>query len=522
VVRQRGQAALLLAVVPALATLAGCECGEVRIDWPYPRYDLANTAANPTVKCRLLEEPAELWTVALPEGEVSLSLYPVAADIDNDGRAEYVIGAGSQAPDYWLYAFNVEDGSILWRRPVEDRFYWSAPIVSDVNKDGKLDIVLGTDTQVMALNGYDATTIWQRPFGGGGMGMTVADLNDDGWVEVVINDYGDPKRIHLLNGQDGSTIWSRETGGSAYNVPTVADIDSDGRAEVLSHSHLYDPSRERLLVWDHQGNELWAYAGSPSEEQAANAPPELGWVPDFGYIATTVGDFDADGEMEIGWGTRCHYYLLNSIGDLVWRVPMVEGYGVVVTHREDGTVEADIHGTGGPSGFAAGVGNLDADSSLEIVLSFGPEYRLDWDEGSWDPDTLVPTRLRPANQVRAFDGRDGSLEWVFEGEHLQDDRTDHMGEPILVDLTGDGLLDVLALSTSTYLYAIRGTDGEQLMAYRVEGEDVPTSVGSHLTFVADGRQGIILYTALVYSGSDEAGSSEESVLKALRISNDCE
>jgi len=516
--KMRTFSVFVLLVGPILILLvAGCDRTEAGTDWPYPRYDLANTAANTTIQCELLEQPVESWQVTFPEGYVLDSLFPVAADIDSDGRAEYLIGAWNQTPEYRLYAFNIEDGSILWRRYFDDWFYWSAPIIVDVNNDSRLDIVLATKSQVMALNGNDASPIWVQPFPDHGMGMMVADVNNDGWVEVVINDYGDPQSIHLLNGLDGSPIWRRETGGSAYNIPTVGDVNGDGHPEILSHNHLYDPSRERLLVWDQDGNELWAYLASPSAQQEANAPPELGWVPDFGYISTTIADFNADGQVEIGWGTRCHYYVLNRHGDLLWRVPTVEGYGVVVSHRADGTVEPDKHGTGGPHGEAAGVGNLDADPSLEVALSFGPEYRLDWYEntGDW---VYTYTQVTPANEVQVFSGDDGTLQWVFEGEYLSESKLENMGEPILVDLTADGLLDVLVLSTDRHLYAIQGSTGEQLMAYRVGPEDVPLFwVAHHLTFVVDGTNGVVLYGT-----GDDTTQPPVSTLHALQVARDCQ
>jgi outer membrane protein assembly factor BamB len=515
-VKRRNLPVSILLVGLALVLLAGCDRTETRTDWPYPRYDLANTGANPTVKCRLLEEPTMLWEVTLPEGDIPWPLFPVAADIDDDGSLEYLLGGWNQNPEFWLYAYNIEDGSNLWKRYFEDQLHWSAPIVVDVNGDGKEDVVLATGAQVMALNGHDGSSIWEQPFPGVGMGMTVADVDDDGRVEVVINDYGEPKRIYLLNGQDGSTIWQRETGGSAYNIPTVGDVDGDNRLEILSHSHLYDPSGERLLAWDQEGNELWAYQASPSAEQEANAPPELGWVPDFGYIATTIADFNADGQLEIGWGTRCHYYLLNGQGDLLWRVPTVEGFGLYFTYQDDGTLEADTHGTGGPSGYAAGVGNLDDDPALEVVLSFGPEYRGGWDGTAWNYD-----RITPANEIRVLDGEDGSLQWVFQGEYLSEDKSDQMHEPLLVDLTGDGLLDVLALSTNTYLYAIQGNTGEQLLAYRLGPEDAPTSVDHDLTFVVDAEAGIVLYTTTVYRSTNETDWTFDSILHALQISSGC-
>lgn len=496
--------------------VAGCNRVKVQTDWPYPRFDLANTGANSTVECQLLESPEELWSVTFPEGDVALSLFPVAADIDGDGRLEYLISGWNRKPAYWLYAFNIEDGSILWERYFDSFIHWSAPIIVDVNQDGKKDIVLATDTQVMALNGEDSSAIWEKPFPGAGMGMTVADVNMDGRVEVVINDYFGSQMITLLNGQDGSMIWESWTGGSAYNIPTVGDINGDRRPEVLSHNHLYTPSREKLTVWDSQGEELWSYLSSPSAEQEANAPPELGWVPDFGYISTTIADFNGDGEMEVGWGTRCHYYLLNSQGELLWRVPTVEGYGVFFIQQEDGALVADVHGTGGPSGYAAAVGNLDTDPALEIVLSFEPEYRNDWDGEGW-----VRTRSTPANEVRVFDGETGALQWVFQGEYTMEDESDKMHEPLLVDLTGDGLLDVLALSSNTYLYAIQGSTGEQLMAYRVASEDVPTSLAHHLTFAVEAEAGIVFYVTETFSSPDGENWTSSLSLHALKISSDC-
>ncbi len=473
-----------LLIVLILISLGGCARSEPQTNWPYPRFDLANTGANPTVKCQILEKPAKLWEITFPEGDVPWSLFPVAADIDRDGRHEFIIGGWNRSGEYWLYAFNIEDGSVLWKRYLDSRLYWSAPVVVDVNKDQKKDIVLATDTRIMALNGSDASIIWEQPLQGGGLGMTVADVNQDGLVEVVINDYGETKRIFLLNGQDGTTIWSRATGGSAYNLPSVGDVNGDGRFEILSHQHEYNPSRELLNVWDPEGNKLWSYQSSPSAEQEANAPPELGWVPDFGYISTSLADFNGDGELDIGWGTRCHYYLLNGKGDLLWRVPTVEGYGIFFTRKDDGSIEVDTHGTGGPSGYAAAVGNLDSDPALEVVLSFEPEYRTDWDGKNW-----VRTRFTPANEVRVFDGKDGSLQWIFQGEYLSEDQSEKMFEPVLVDLTGDGLLDVLALSSNGYLYAIHGSTGNQLMSHLVRSEDVPTSTSHHLTFAVEAENG---------------------------------
>lgn len=448
----------------------------------------------------MLDEPVELWQIIDEEGYVFGSFFPVAADLDNDGRVEYLIGRTHfETGDGWLDAINVEDGSILWRNHLDAFFFWSAPVIVDVNNDGQLDIVFGSarfakgERQVMAVNGNDASLIWTRPLPAGGMGMTVADVNNDGQVEVIINDYGKPQMIYFLNGRDGNLIWQRQTGGSAYNIPAVGDINGDGRPEIVQHNHMYNPSRERLLVWDEHGKQLWTHKGSPSPEQEANAPPELGWVPDFGYVSATIADVNADGEVEIGWGSRCHYYLLNSQGEMLWRVPTCEGYGVFVVHEADGAVRPDTHGTGGLPwhNYASAVGNLDADPALEIVVSLGSEYRMDYYQSN---GARVYDKVTPANMVWALDGKDGTVQWIFEGEYPSDHDTEAMHEPVLVDLTGDGLLDVLVLSRDNHLYAIHGATGELLRTY-------PMFLASnwyavHFTFLGDGDKGIVIFSSL--------------------------
>lgn len=487
-------------------------------DWPYPRHDLANTAASTDSRWQLLQQPVELWQVTAPEGYTFGSFFPVAADLDNDDRVEYLIGVTNfDKGDCWLYAINIEDGTVLWKQQLDSVFYWSAPVIVNVNNDEQLDIVLATNSwhgpiQVMALNGNDASSIWTQSLPADGMGMTVADVNGDGWVEVVVNDYGDPKTVYLLNGQDGNVIWQRETGGSVYNIPTVGDIDGDGRPEIVQHNHLYQPARERLLVLDQDGNELWTYSASPSADQEANAPPELGWTPDYGYISTTLADFNADGEMEVGWGTRCHYYLLNGLGNLLWRVPTCEGHGVSVLHMADGTVRPDEHGTGGLTWFdyAAGVGNIDDDPALEIILPLGSEYREDRYAST---GARSYSQVTPANMLWALDGEDGTVQWVFEGSYFSTDHVDSMYEPILVDLTADGLLDILALSSSGHLYAIHGTTGKQLIGYPVQ---IPGNnwYAVNLTFVGNRDKGIVLFNTVEHNNATQISTN---ILRAWQI-----
>ncbi len=469
--------------------------------WPYPRYNLENTAAYAVGAWQSLEEPTLLWTLEDPDGAAFMSLFPVADDLDNDGRAEYVIGRiDPNTLEGSIVVFNIEDGSILWEKPLDAVFYWSTPVIADLNNDGQLDIVFASASgnlvqgqqNLTVLNGHDGSILWEHPAPTGGMGMTVADVDADGNDEIIITDYGNPRYLYLIDGATGNQLWKVETGGSMYSVPTSADLDGDGFKEIITHHHVHNPSRELLMVWDYQGNKLWEYLSGPTEEQTANAPPELEYTPDYGYDSVTVADFNADGELELGWGTRCNYYLLDVDGNLIWKTSTnVEGWGMLVHHMADGSINLDQHGIGGFMRYASAVGNIDDDPALEIVFPVMPEYRA---HQYWPDGYFVYDRIEPANEIWALDGSDGSLQWVFEGTYVSDSQIDQMHEPILADLTGDGVLDVIALSEDRNIYGIDGRSGEKLWEQFFYLPDVWHAL--HLTFVPDGDAGIVMFTSL--------------------------
>jgi outer membrane protein assembly factor BamB len=472
--------------------------------WPYPRKNLFNTGAYSSGKWQMTEEQHRLWEVEDEEYSF-MNLYPVADDLDGDGHAEYVVGRfDPQTLDGFLTVYNVDDGSLLWEMPLHYLTRYCPPVIADLNNDGQLDLVFANQrqdypdrdvAQIYALNGNDGSVIWQHPFPQGGEGMTVADVNADGWMEIIINDYGRSeqgmnRKLHLLNGRDGSQIWERETTGTQYGQPTATDLDGDGLLEIITHHHWQ--SVERMTVWDHEGNELWHFDTSPTEAQSANAPPELGRTPCESWESTTVADFNGDGKLEIGLGSRCSYYLLDVRGNVIWNTLLdVEGWGYIVFKNEDGSLfqPQNPHGQGGFYRDSA-VGNIDDDPALEIVFAVWPEYTADQ---FFPSGRFEWKRINSSNAIWALDGADGSVQWVFEGVYGDYPKLEQMWDPLLVDLDGNGQLDVLILSDDNHLYAVNGATGEKMMEYF--SYLPPQWEARHLTFVPDGDLGILLFSS---------------------------
>ena len=437
-------------------------------DWLYPRYNLENTAAIPSLVLNISEEPIEVWSITIPSGSQAGANNAVG-DLDGDDLLEIIAVINNiQSQTTSLWVINSEDGSILWDFNVDDQWglgsSYAGPYIIDLENNGSLEIIFASQYNIFSLNGDDGTVIWNDTIPAGVMGMTVTDINKDGIADIITNDYGNPSKIYLLDGIDGGELWSSETSGSAYNIPTAGDIDGDGDKEILCHNHLYNPSREREYCWDKNGIEKWHFDASPTQEQFNNAPPELGYPPDYGYTASIMLDFDNDDEKEVAFGTSCNYYLLNKDGVVEWKTPMKKGHGVYIIHYKDGSTYVDEHGIGGPRGNAA-AGDLNGDNIIELVISLGVEGRYE----EYQDSIFIKSEVIPSNKVIALNGNDGSLLWEFEGVYNSPDSAiETMSEPLLVDLDGGGLLDVLVHSTDGHFYGVKGTTGEQIWQYATE------------------------------------------------------
>src|ERR1041385_3961575 len=100
-----------------------------------------------------------------------------------------------------------------WERRLNDCFSNpgsdSKPVLADLDKDGRLDIVAATEENgVYALRG-NGQLLWKNCMGGGNAEPTVGDLNHAGRTHLVLR--SDSGIVSALNGQTGVARWS-------YNV----------------------------------------------------------------------------------------------------------------------------------------------------------------------------------------------------------------------------------------------------------------------------------------------------------------
>jgi hypothetical protein len=324
----------------------------------------------------------------------------------------------------------------------------------DVDNDETYELCFaGRGGRLHVLNGDgSAKWTWDNPNTGTEMhGSPQAyDVDDDGFVEFFLNDNsGSLHRVDHL----GSLVWSIESGGRNEGHPTIADIDRDGRYEVLWASQdgfLYCAEADDGFVrWrfnaeaNMQTNPvIVADVNRDGEYEAivwTDAPSSAVFV--VGWDGTmlgrwthpwdanmkldqAMGDVDGDGNLEMALMSSSGVFLLEILGSEL----LVE-WGINLTEwSELGKIPAGAESR--DFGSYQLIADLDGDDELEIL---------------W----LAPFPI-------VTDAVTGSLEGYYCNEHLRvGDRAEDGGW--WGDVDGDG--------ESEWVVVLQGNSHAETMVY---------------------------------------------------------
>lgn len=184
---------------------------------------------------------------------------PSIADADNDGKPEII------DCDFFgsLKCYNGEDGSLLWETKVDTSSIQTEPVIEDLDGDGKLDCVVATwnnngPNKIAAYRIKDGSKLWEciAPAKMLYHGPTIADIDNDNIIEVIIGDY--EGILYCLNGSNGTVKWTYKyqfIGFDGYvDAPTtIGDINGDGKYEIAFVNYY------KLCILRNDGTLLWEY-----------------------------------------------------------------------------------------------------------------------------------------------------------------------------------------------------------------------------------------------------------------------
>jgi hypothetical protein len=263
-----------------------------------------------------------LGSVTLPTGALERINSIATGDVDSDGHAEVVAVTSSSAFIYGATSLLLEwDASGHGGTQVR---------IANIDDDGRTEIVInGTTGRV--LDAYAQSLKWG--YAGGFGKFQVGNVDSDPEHEIVsITE----TNVRILNGDDFSST-SFTTPDDFYGGAfALGDLSGDGKPEIIREVGTL------IAGYDTAGTQLWSFNNHPEGGSAAMA----------------VGDVDGDGAQELIVTSG-----LNHSGADKLRIANKTGVEYTVT---------DLDGY-----FSTAVADLDGDGNLELIVgaySTGSSY----------------------------------------------------------------------------------------------------------------------------------------------------
>jgi len=378
-------------------------------------------------------QAVSVWSRRLPTTVTGVSrsnpTTPVIADINGDKILDVVMGDGQG----FVLALDGKTGKKIFDVHVKDKIL--APLVaSDLEDNGTLDIVVATNSGIVkAINGegkelwstsrdLNLGAVWNRP--------VLQDINNDNTPDVIV-----PTKNKGLVGLDGARGWklwdTEELGqGPVVTTPAVGDINQDGVVDFI-----YTTNTQQLIAVSSQNNRVWRLWESKLPANVLFASPVLLNIGKRNLIValTEVGPvaFFADNGRQ-AWSVDLpkRFFAspigVDANGDKIQDVVTVAENGDVyvfdsLTGDEIWSVSLGVDVQASPAAI-----DIDEDGLADLVVLDKAGRML----------VLNMARGRPVLTIQA------TKSIITQG----DKRDGFFASPLIADLTGDGMIEVVTAS----------------------------------------------------------------------------
>jgi hypothetical protein len=198
-------------------------------------------------------------------GELARTSGAAFADLDTDGDLDLVVVRnprdGNEIDERMTTVYSNDDGSWMIEAKLADDVAGRSVATVDIDRDGRLDLIIAGDrfgpgpSRIYRNDGdftfTDTTREWGMPDDMATLAVAVADLNNDGWPDIVAS--GDARV--LLGSADGFTvdrqpvlIWTPYGNEDDPGGIAIGDLDEDGLPDLVIGHHFNSTIDEGELV----------------------------------------------------------------------------------------------------------------------------------------------------------------------------------------------------------------------------------------------------------------------------------
>jgi len=361
------------------------------------------------------------------------------ADLTGDNIPDVI--AGEYSSDYYgnpsrVYALDGETGDTLWTYQLQDGV--RSMTIADLTNDGVIDVIAGAsyessptpDGMVHAINGVDGSQLWTFFVGSTISALTVGNFNGDIYMDVAAGDFDGV--VYTIDGSDGSEIWNETIGSLWINALDAADVNDDGIDDVaFAHEYLANYSNYIGVIDGDHGVSLW-----DSTVIHINMDVMLEDIDNDDTLEAIFGViyYDDHGEVQVRNAES---------GDLEW------SYNIGGVNHTNGNV-------------LVGAYDLDEDNDQDLVVSsyLGNHvvyaFEGDIDSPIWTSDTLdgntrdisfgdvtgekdIDIVFATSDRVEVINGQDGSKIWYYAvGGTIQSVSCADFDEDAIMDVAAGG------------------------------------------------------------------------------------